>query len=369
VNRAHSAGDTGPVRVGVAGLGRSGWNIHVRTIQALPEQFRVVAVADADASRRRQAEEALGCRSYADPAGLIADDEVELLVVSTFNRQHTEHAVAGLEAGRHVLGEKPFALTVADLDRTLAAAARAGRLVVPFQNRRYEALFQKVLEVVRSGILGEILLVRIAWQSFGRRWDWQTTLDRGAGALANNGPHLLDHAAHFVGEGEMEIYSDLRNGLSSGDGEDHAKIVIKTPTGPTVDLELTSCAAYALDRWQIMGTAGGLRGTGSELHWRWVDWGAAPPRPLDPRPTPDRSYNREALDWHEESWTADARGDVDNQAFYRDLYATLRQGRPLVVTPESVRRPVTILEHCRAAYTPSPPRYAGAARAAGAGVP
>jgi scyllo-inositol 2-dehydrogenase (NADP+) len=360
VNRGNSGAAAGPVRVGVAGLGRSGWNIHVRTIQSLPEQFQVVAVADADESRRRQAEETLGCRSYADPADLIADDGYDLLVVSTFNRLHSEHAIAGLQAGHNVLCEKPFALTVADFDRMLAAAAGAGRLVVPFQNRRYEPLFRKVLEVVRSGRLGQILQVRIAWQSFGRRWDWQTRLDYGAGALANNGPHLLDHAAHFIGEGEMEIYCDLRNGLSSGDGEDHAKIVIKTPDGPTVDLELTSCAAYSLDRWQIMGTAGGLRGTGSELHWRWVDWASMPERPVDPRPTPDRSYNRETLDWHEETWTTDARGDVDNRAFYGDLYATLREGKPLAVTPESVRRPVAILEYCRAAYTPSPPLFATA---------
>jgi len=366
VNRPNSESAAGPVRVGVAGLGRSGWNIHVRTIRSLPERFRVVAVADADESRRRQAEETLGCRSYADPADLIADDGVDLLVVSTFNRLHTEHAIAGLQAGRDVLCEKPFALTVADLDRTIAAAERAGRLVVPFQNRRYEALFRKVLEVVRSGVLGEILQVRIAWQSFGRRWDWQTRTDYGAGALANNGPHLLDHAAHFIGEGEMEIYCDLRNGLSSGDGEDHAKIVVKTANGPTVDLELTSCAAYSLDRWQIMGTAGGLRGTGSELHWRWVDWGTMPPRPVDPRPTPDRSYNRETLDWHEETWTTGAGGDVDNLAFYDDLYATLREGKPLAVTPESVRRPVTILEYCRSAYTPAPPRFAAAGAPAAA---
>jgi predicted dehydrogenase len=340
----------GPVRVGIAGLGRSGWNIHAKTLRQFPEQYKVVAVADLDGGRRREAQDTLGCRAYAEFGDLIRDDDVEVVVVSTFNRLHSEHAVAALEAGRRVVCEKPFALTVADADHAIAAAARAGRLVVPFQNRRYEPHFRKVLEIVQSGVLGQILLVRLAWHSFGRRWDWQTLLEFGAGQLSNNGPHMLDHAVHLLGPGELEIFADLRNGLSSGDAEDHAKIVVKTPGGPTIDMELSTCVAVPQDRWFIAGTAGGLRGTTTDLTWRWVDWSTMPARPVDPRPTPDRSYNRETLDWHEETWRGTARGDDDNRAFYQDLYGTLRENKPLAITPQSARRYVTILEHCRRAY-------------------
>ena len=312
-----------------------------------------VGVADQLENRRREAQETVGCRAYTDFGDLIRDDEVEVVVVSTFNRLHTEHAIAALEAGRHVVCEKPFALTVAGADGMIATAKRVGRLVIPFQNRRYEPSFRKVLEIARSGILGDILLVRLAWHSFGRRWDWQTLLEYGAGSLANNGPHMLDQAMHFLGEGEVELFADLRNGLSTGDAEDHCKIVLKAATGPTVDMELTSCAALPQDRWLIMGTAGGLRGTSTELKWRWVDWSTMPPRPVDPRPTPDRSYNRESLDWHEEIWATSARGEADNHAFYRDLYATLREGQPPAITPESARRYVAILERCRQVYADS----------------
>lgn len=342
-----------PIRVGIAGLGRSGWNIHARTLRGFPEQYRVEAVVDLDANRRREASDTLGCRAYDDFGDLLRDDAVEVVVVATPNFRHTEHSVAALESGRHVVCEKPFALSVADADRAIAAAERAGRLIVPFQNRRYESTFRKVREVVESGVLGKILLVRLAWHSFGRRWDWQTLLEYGAGSLANNGPHMLDQAVHFLGSGEPEIFCDLRNGLSSGDGDDHAKIVIKTAGGPTVDMELTSCAALPQDRWLVMGTAGGLRGTANELHWRWVDWSTMPERPVDPAPTPDRSYNREALQWQEETWQSTARGDDDNRAFYRDLFATLRQGKPPAIKPESARRYVAILEHCRRVYAES----------------
>jgi predicted dehydrogenase len=347
------------VRIGIAGQGRSGWGIHARTLQAMPAQFRVVAVADPIERRQEEARAALGCRAYADFAGLLGDDEVEVVVVAVPNRLHAEYSQAALAAGRHVVCEKPFALSVADADKTIAAAEQARRLVVPFQNRRYEPHFRKVREVVASGRLGTILLVRLAWHSFSRRWDWQTLLEFGGGQLANNGPHLLDHAMHFLGKGEVRVFADLRNGLSSGDAEDHAKVVLKAEDGPTVDVELSTVAAMAQDRWQVMGTAGGLRGSADELRWRWVDWSATPPRPVDRQPTPDRSYNREALQWHEETWRPPPGGMPDNQAFYEDLYQTLRQGAPPAITAESARRYVAILERCRAQYQPE---LAGPAR-------
>jgi predicted dehydrogenase len=177
-------------------------------------------------------------------------------------------------------------------------------------------------------------------------------LSFGGGQLSNNGPHVLDQAMHFLGEGEPQVFADLRNGLSSGDAEDHAKVVLKAGDGPTVDIEVTTCVAMPQDRWQVMGTSGGLRGTGTELHWRWVDWSTMPPRPLDSNPTPDRSYNRESLQWHEESWQEPKERTSDNQAFYEDLYRTLREGAPPAITPQSVRRYVAVLERCRATYRP-----------------
>jgi scyllo-inositol 2-dehydrogenase (NADP+) len=361
VSGAGSA-QSGPIPVGIVGQGRSGWGIHARTLQTMPERFRVVAVADPLAQRQEEARQALGCRAYPDLDGLLRDDAVEVVVVAPPNRLHAAYSQAALASGRHVVCEKPFALNVAEADATIAAAGAAGRYVVPFQNRRYEASFRKVREVVESGVLGELLLVRLTSHSFGRRWDWQTLLEFGGGQLANNGPHLLDQALHFLGPGEPEVFADLRNGLSSGDAEDHAKVTLRAPTGPVVDVEVSTCAALPQDRWQIMGTGGGLRGTADELHWRWVDWGATPERPIDRAPTPDRSYNRETLPWREDSWRATAGGRTDNQAFYDDLYRTLREGAPPAITAESARRYVAILERCRATYQPAPAAYISARR-------
>ena len=99
--------------------------------------------------------------------------------------------------------------------------------------------------------------------------------------------------------------------------------------------------------WHVMGTAGGLVGTNDALHWKYVDFSRLPPRPVERAPTPDRSYNTEELQWCEERWKAPPDLPSTQVHFDRDLYYSLRESAPLVVTPESVRRQIEVLEKCR----------------------
>lgn len=337
----------GAVAVGIAGLGRSGWNIHAQALRTMPERFRIAAVMDVDAARRAEAETALGCRAYPRFDDLVADDGLDLVVIATPNGLHTAHAVAAMRAGRHVVAEKPFALTPEDADRMIEVARDTRRVLAPFQNRRYEPHFRKVEEVIASGVLGEIVQIRMTWHTFGRRWDWQTLAEFGGGLLNNNGPHLLDQALQLFGPAEPEVCVELRNALSSGDAEDHVKIVLRAPGAPTIDIELTAVCAYPQDRWLVMGTAGGLRGSTTRLEWKTVDWSTMPERPVERAPTPDRTYNRETLDWSVASWEGVVDFGRDAVRFYDDLHATLSRGTPLVITPESVRRQMAIIRTCR----------------------
>jgi hypothetical protein len=96
-----------------------------------------------------------------------------------------------------------------------------------------------------------------------------------------------------------------------------------------------------------MGTQGSLAGDRRTIRWKYFDPAEVPPLVLDTRPTPDRSYNSEELPWHEESCPVAEDFGAWERQLYRDLYATLRQGAPLAITPQSVRRQVAILEKCR----------------------
>jgi len=345
-----------PITVGIVGLGRSGWDIHARTIKTLPEQFRLVAVTDQWVERAAQCAADAGVRHHQTFAQLLADPEVELVIVATVNRFHAEHAVAALQAGKHVICEKPFGLNTADVDRMIAASQAAGKILQPFQQRRFEPDFQKVREVIASGVLGQIQFIRICWHGFKRRWDWQTSKSTAGGTMNNNGPHLIDHALELFGPDDPKVWCEMRRGLCSGDAEDHLKIILTGPNRPTIDIELSDLIAYGQDRWLVCGTAGGLRGNADSLEWKYVDWSKMPPRPLELQPTPDRSYNSEKLEWQTASWRPQSASDAGAGVapasqpvveMYNSLFRVIRLGQPQAITPQSVRRRVAVMEKAR----------------------
>ncbi|MEZ4861418.1 MAG: Gfo/Idh/MocA family oxidoreductase [Caldilineaceae bacterium] len=334
------------IRVGIAGLGRSGWDIHARLIGPQTENYQVVAVVDADAQRREEAVERFDCQAYDAYQALLDDPAVELVVVSLPNFLHANAAIDALAAGKHVVCEKPMATSLADADRMVAAAEASDKVLTIFQQRRYNPEFVKVREVIDSGLLGRIVQIRITASGFSRRWDWQTLQKFGGGSLNNTGPHFLDQALQLFGDAEPQVFCHLDRALTLGDADDHLKLMIKGAGAPTIDIEISSACAYPGEIWNIMGTRGGLTGSTKQLRWKWVVDAEMPPRELDTRPTPNRSYNRDQLTWHEDSWTLDDSASDVYGNFYRELYATIREGKPLTITPQSVRRVIQVQEEC-----------------------
>lgn len=338
----------GPIRVGIAGLGRSGWNIHATCIRKMPERFVVAAVTDPGADRRAEAQRELGATPYDDFDGLIGDPRVDVVVVASPNRMHADQACAAMRAGKHVVCEKPMGLTRDEADRMIRVSEETGRVLAPFQNRRYEPHFLKVKELIDSGRLGRILQIRITWNQFTRRWDWQTLRSCGGGSLNNHCAHLLDHALQLFGESEPRVFADLKRSLTLGDAEDHVKLILHGPDAPTIDVESFSSCAYPGERWEVVGTHGGLRGTTEALRWKWVDWSQMPDRQVDDGPVLDRKYQSEEYDWQEETWQTPADAVSPYVQFYHGLEQTLRHGEPLFITPQSVARQIAVLETCHA---------------------
>lgn len=334
-----------PIRVAVAGLGRSGWNIHTKTLREMPGDFRITAAMDPSADRRDQAASELGCRVCEDYEGLLADD-VDAVVIASPSQLHAEHTLAAAAAGKHAIVEKPFSLSVDEADRMIDAYEGTGLVLAPFQNRRYELHYRKVMDLINSGELGEVLQVRMCWHRFTRRWDWQALRRFGGGALYNNGTHLIDQAMEFFGDADPDIFVDLRRGLSLGDADEHMKLVLRAEGCPTLDIEYTNACTYEHDRWHIIGTAGGLRGTPDRLEWRTVDWSQMPERTLEEGPATGRRYPGEEIVWTEHTWESAATDPHPYELFYRDFAGAVRDGSPLLVTPESVRRYIKVLDRC-----------------------
>lgn len=336
------------INVGITGLGRSGWGIHAEAFAGLPEHFTIAAVYDPDPARRAEAQARFGCRAYDNYAAQINDSELELIVVASPSHLHCNDTLAAFRAGKHVIVEKPMATSLTEVDEMIAAAHTAGKVLTVNQNYRYAADFQKVKSILESGILGRIIQIRIAVHQFQRRWDWQTLKQYGGGMLNNHGTHVVDWALLLVDDPLPEIFCHQEiTPLYAGDAESHVKIILKPKQGPLIDVELTHVCAYPQQNWLVMGTQGSLISDRKTIRWKYFLPQDVQPLQLDTQPTPDRSYNREVLPWHEETCEIHRDGQDEVRQLYRDLYGTLRQNAPLMITPESVRRQMAVLEQCR----------------------
>ena len=360
---AASAPDAEPVRVGIAGLGRSGWGIHAETIARLSDRFRVVAVADDAPARRREAQARFGCQAHASVESLVHDRAVELVVVATPNHLHAGHAIAALRAGRDVLCEKPMAGSGAEARTMIEAARTTGRLLTVFNNRRFDPHFLQVRRVVDSGVLGRIVQVRLAVHQFTRRWDWQTLREYGGGMLNNIGAHFLDLLlSFFPGGGVPDAWCHLDRVLTLGDADDHCVVSLRQPGCPLVQLELTNACALPQDNWLIMGSRGTLGGTFDALRWRVADVDRLPPRTLQRSPqSAERTYNRDTVTWQDHQWAVPPEQSTNHwqqDQFYRRLHGTLRRGQPLAVTPDSVLRCLRLIDACHASAAAHPPTAA-----------
>jgi len=336
------------LRVGIMGQGRSGRNIHAEYLKDDP-RFEIVAVADLLPDRRERAEREYGCATYEDVADLLARGDLDLVVNALPSHLHAPVTLQGLEAGQNMLCEKPLARRAAEVDALIAASERQGRLLAIFQQSRFAPYFVKVREVVASGVLGRIVAIKIRFNGFARRWDWQTLQEYAGGSLLNTGPHPLDQALQLMAcDGMPDVWCKMDRVNSYGDAEDYVKLLLTAPGKPLVDLEISSCDAYPRYTYQLQGSQGGLAGTTSHLDWRYFDPAMAPTQRLIREPLPGPAYCSEQLPWQEASWDEPPE-DKDlfaNMAgrLYSNLYDALTSGAPLVVTPAQVRQQIAVIE-------------------------
>src|SRR5216117_243456 len=142
-----------PLRIAMAGAGRVS-NTHLRAIGGT-DAVEIVGILD-----RQQAEVNRIPRVYASWDELLGDDAVQCVATLLPHDLHEQYATEALAAGKHVVCEKPLAPTVAECDRMLAAAARAGRKLFPVHNRVYDLAIEKMHQVVDAGQIGKVVLAQ-----------------------------------------------------------------------------------------------------------------------------------------------------------------------------------------------------------------
>ncbi|MFT5366812.1 MAG: scyllo-inositol 2-dehydrogenase (NADP+) [Candidatus Latescibacterota bacterium] len=338
------------IRVGVLGQGRSGLDIHCAWFRKSKAKFEIVAVSDILKDRRERAEKELGCVAYADYHDLLKRDDLDLVVNSLPSHLHPKGTMEILKAGHNVVCEKPMAPTVKELKQVIAVSKKAGKIYAPFQQSRNAPAFQQMKKVIDSGVLGRAVMVKIAYNGYARRWDWQTLQEFSAGNLYNTGPHPMDQAMCLFDWKMPEVTCVMDRTNTYGDAEDHVKILMTRKGAPTIDMEISSCSAYSGDMYQVYGTLGGLTGGPSGMKWRYFNPKKNEKQELIRTPLPGPSYCREGLEFTEKTWVPNAKQKDTftymSKAFYDHIYKVLTEGAPLVMTPEQVIPQIAVMEEC-----------------------
>jgi predicted dehydrogenase len=193
------------VRLGVVGLRNIGQG-HVASAQKLPDA-EIVAFADSDPNRLRDACAKSGsARTFANAQQLFEDKDVEAVVLAVPNHLHASMAIAALNAGKHVLVEKPMSRNAAEARDMLAARDRSGKVLMVGMNQRFRPEHHALRELIRNGELGDIYYGRTRWcmqrpgEGLWTRGDWFLSAEKsGGGAVLDMGVHRLDLALHLMG--------------------------------------------------------------------------------------------------------------------------------------------------------------------------
>jgi scyllo-inositol 2-dehydrogenase (NADP+) len=202
------------LQAGLIGFGLAGRYFHAPLVQAAG--IRIAAVVS---SRTDVVHKALGNATVLPTSeALLAHDGIDLVIIASPNALHATQATAALEAGRHVVVDKPMCPTAAEAGQLSRLAARRNRMLTVFHNRRWDSDFLTLQHLVASGRLGDINAFHARWDRF--RPDvadrWRERSEPGAGVLYDLGSHLIDQALVLFGRPDWvqaDVFTQRPGGL------------------------------------------------------------------------------------------------------------------------------------------------------------
>lgn len=272
-----------PIRTAVAGFGLSGRVFHLPFLAAHPD-FVVSAIVTGDDARRAHA-------SSEYPEALIYStfDELEehpggfdLVVLAGPPDTHLDFAARALRMGAAVVVDKPFVSSVADAETLIAAATRARRPLMVFQNRRWDGDFLTLKALVESGRLGDVFHFESNFEHWapqaGPGWKDQLGIERGGGVAWDLGSHLVDQALVLFGPA-TSVDARLRTVRPGGGNDDHAEIHIEHASGTVSRLLMSRVSHAQCPRFRVLGTKGSFVSYGLDPQEPSLADGATPTDP------------------------------------------------------------------------------------------
>jgi len=317
------------IKVGVIGYGGA-FNMGRSHLNEMKRAgMTPVAVADVDAARLKVAEEDFpGIQTYTSAAAMLRKSDANLVTLITPHNTHAKLAVQCLNAGRHVVCEKPLAITTAECDRMIAAA-KTNRLVVStYHNRHWDGCILNAVKKIGSGLIGEVIRIEAHMGGWGKPRDWwRSSKSISGGILYDWGVHLLEYSLQLIDAQIAEVSGYAHKGFwaaktawGADTNEDEGFAVVRFRSGQWLTLCVSSIDSNPkAGQLEITGTKG--------------------------------SYVFEGGSWtattHKSGNTVVTRGRnpaSEGWRFYQNVADHMVKGEKLVITAEWARRPIHILD-------------------------
>lgn len=332
------------IHTAIVAFGLSGKAFHAPFIAANPLfRLRKVVERHQEESSKIYPEVAV-CRSL---DAVLDDGAIELVVITTPNTLHYSMARQALEAGKHVVLEKPFTVTVEEAKELIKIAEKEKRMLTVFHNRRWDGDFLTIKQLLDKKLIGKPVELESNFHRFRPdiKDNWREEEEEGSGILYDLGPHLIDQALCLFGMPET-IFADIRQQRTEAKAPDSFELLLDYGR-LKVKLSASSLVRNPWPRFVLNGTAGGF-----------IKWG------LDPQEAALRSGTKPVgADWgteEESKWGSlhthwkgiDFKGKIETLpgnygAFYQNVYDAIRKDKPLAVKPEQALQVMELLEKAK----------------------
>jgi predicted dehydrogenase len=311
-----------PIRTGLCAYGMSGQVFHAPFLHCMPE-FSLAAVVE-----RHQKKAAIrypGIHTYNSIEEMLADHSLELIVVDTPNTTHYDYAKKALEAGKHVIVEKPFAPTFSQAKELVDLAGKMQRFLTVFQNRRWDSDFLTVREVIEKKLLGTLIEAEMHYDRYRLELNDQKKHKEkpgpGVGNIYDLGPHLIDQAIVLFGK-PRAVFSIVQTHRPDSLVDDYFEIKLLYD-GFTCTLKSSLLVREALPAYIIHGETGSFVKSRSDIQEAELQKGLSPCTPgWGEEPAKDygtlhTEINHEVIRQRYPSLPG------DYKTFYKQVYASL----------------------------------------------
>lgn len=344
--------DMTDVRVGIVGYGLAGSVFHAPLIASTPG-LKIVAISTGSSTRAERAKHDFpDAAIYSTAQAMLAAGGLDLLVNAAPNDAHASLSIAALEAGIAVVVDKPFTPTAAEAERVIAAAAKAGKPLSVFQNRRWDNDFLTLRQLIAKDTLGPISRLESRFERFrpmvnSAAWREKDTPDLAGGLLYDLGAHLIDQALQLFGW-PATVYAEVDRRRPGALVDDDSFVALRFSGGQVAHLWMSVIPRVFAPRYRVVGARGVYEKFGVDPQEPQLVAGLRP-GDADFGVEPRAAWGKLATEVN----GVTIYGEVETlPGRYQDYYAAMRDavrdGAPVPVDPTSSLDVIRVIEAARA---------------------